>query len=527
MNESATTVSYVGAGFKPAPTKKRTDLPDGWRVLPLGRVLLNIVGGGTPSKANPKYWRGSIPWMTVKDMRTRRPVDSIDHISEEAIKESATNLIPKDTVIIATRVGLGKVIRVLFDVTINQDLKALIPSTDVDKGFLEYWIVSIANYLEAIGSGTTVKGIRLETLRDIPFPLAPLDQQKLIVAEIEKQFSRLDEAVAALKRIQANLKRYKASVLKAAVEGKLTEEWRSRRGVLQYAPTKDETGADLLKRILAERRKKWEEDYIKKYVAVHGHAPKDDSWKKKYKEPAAPDTSSLPELPKGWAWTTVAQIAEVGTGATPLRSKSEYYDGGRVPWVTSGALNEEFISVADEFITDLAVQETNAKLFPAHTLLVAMYGEGKTRGKVAELLIDAATNQACAAIVLEGLSSKVRGYTKLFFLKNYDDIRRLSSGGVQPNLNLSHIKGTVIPLPPIVEQQYIVVELDRRFSLVREVEAQIVTNLKRAERLRQSILKRAFSGKLVSAESENAGTNISQRLRHSEINITRLYLNKK
>ncbi len=168
------------------------------------------------------------------------------------------------------------------------------------------------------------KQFQVQICEQFKFPLAPLDQQKLIVAEIEKQFSRLDEAVAALKRIQANLKRYKASVLKAAVEGKLTEEWRSRRGTLQRAPTKDETGADLLKRILVERRKKWEEDYIKKYVGAHGHAPKDDSWKKKYKEPATPDTSNLPELPKGWVWVRLGQLLDEPKYGTSQESANLY-----------------------------------------------------------------------------------------------------------------------------------------------------------------------------------------------------------
>ncbi len=145
------------------------------------------------------------------------------------------------------------------------------------------------------------KRVPTDFVKSSTIPLAPFGQQQLIVAEIEKQFSRLDEAVAALKRIQANLKRYKASVLKAAVEGKLTEEWRRKNPDVEPA-------SELLKRILAERRKKWGEDYIKKYVAAHGHAPKDDSWKKKYKEPAPPDTSNLPELPKGWVWVIFLQL---------------------------------------------------------------------------------------------------------------------------------------------------------------------------------------------------------------------------
>jgi len=267
-------------------------VPDFWQVVPLDEVLEAIVGGGTPSRDNPSYWHGEIPWLTVKDMRTRRPADSIDHISEEAVRDSATNIIPADTVIIATRIGLGKVIRVPYDAAINQDLKALITKPIVDKSYLEYWIYSIAGYLESIGSGTTVKGIRLEQVRSLPFPLAPLDKQKRIVAEIEKQFSRLDEAVANLKRVKANLKRYKAAVLKAAVEGRLveTEAELARREGRSY-----ETGEQLLQRILETRRSQWK-------------------GKGKYKEPAAPDTADLPELPEGWVWCSGVQFFEWSSG---------------------------------------------------------------------------------------------------------------------------------------------------------------------------------------------------------------------
>ena len=294
--------------------------------------------------------------------------------------------------------------------------------------------------------------------------------------------------MTALKRIQANLKRYKASVLKVAVEGKLTEQWRKEHPDVEPAD-------QLLKHILAERRAKWESEEMAKMKAK-GIKPRDDSWKKKYKEPAGPDSANLPELPDGWVWAMVDQLAEVGTGATPLRSKNEYYEHGMIPWVTSGALNDLCITKADEYITNLAVSETNAKIFPSRTLLLAMYGEGKTRGKVSELLIDAATNQACAAIVFTGIGEKVRPYAKLFFRKNYDDIRRLSSGGVQPNLNLGHIKSTVLSIPSLDEQGKIFEEIERLLSVTEGLETTIETSLKRAERLRQTILQQAFAGGL-------------------------------
>ncbi len=125
-----------------------------------------------------------------------------------------------------------------------------------------------------------------------------------------------------------------------------------------------------------------------------------------------------------------------------------------------------------------------------------MYGEGKTRGKVAELRISAATNQACAAIMLP-LEASLRAYVKLFLLKNYDDLRRLSSGGVQPNLNLSIVREIAVPMPPEPEQVVIVEEVERRLSVADAVAADVDAQLARSKRLRRSILQRAFEGRLV------------------------------
>jgi|GEM_PF-1212631 len=266
----------------------------------------------------------------------------------------------------------------------------------------------------------------------------------------------------------------------------------------------------LLRRILAERRARWMADHPGK----------------RYVEPQGPDTSGLPELPEGWVWATVEQLVDVGTGATPLRSKrAAYYENGTVPWVTSGALNDLFIDNATEFVTELALQETNAKLFPSGSLLVAMYGEGKTRGKVSELRLDAATNQACAALLFGGEAQDCKPFVKIFFRKNYDDIRRLSSGGVQPNLNLSIIRETLIPLPPLAEQHRIVAEVERRLSVVAEVEAAIDANLARAARLRQAILREAFAGRLVPRGDEDVGGVASPLQQRDTRNMHKQYNN--
>jgi type I restriction enzyme S subunit len=203
------------------------------------------------------------------------------------------------------------------------------------------------------------------------------------------------------------------------------------------------------------------------------------------------------ELPKGWKKVKIEEIATVGTGATPLKGNNKYYENGKIAWVTSGALNDEFVKDATDYVTDLALKETNLSVYPKHTLLLAMYGEGKTRGKCSELLIEASTNQAIAAIHFKNHDKRVRPFLKYFLLKNYNDIRRLSSGGVQPNLNLGIVKKTVVPLPTIEEQQLIVDELETKLTVCDKIEETISQSLQQSETLRQSILKKAFEGKLI------------------------------
>jgi len=134
---------------------------------------------------------------------------------------------------------------------------------------------------------------------EIEFPLAPSHEQRRIVAKIEELFSDLDAGVAALQRVKEKLKRYRAAVLKAAVEGRLTEQWRAEHP----AP---EPGSRLLERILVDRREKWEEEQLAKFAAAGKEPP--NAWKEKYREPVGPDESSLPSLPEGWCWASLDQL---------------------------------------------------------------------------------------------------------------------------------------------------------------------------------------------------------------------------
>ena len=480
--------SHCDSSAPSAVETNGTQIPDGWCWTTFKDATVNFDGQRVPIKKEDREGRsGEYPYYGASGV-----IDDIDDYLFDGefllVAEDGANLLSRSTPI-AFRAS-GKF-------WVNNHAHVVQPANGVALRFIEYYLNSID--LKFFVSGSAQPKLNQANLNKIPIPLPSLPEQHRIVAEIEKQFTRLDAGVAALKRVQANLKRYRAAVLKAACEGRLVpteaelwkDEGRRMKDEKKRAKPSDstssfiphtssfESGEALLARILAERRKNWE-------------------GRGQYKEPVAPDTATLASLPDRWAWATVEQLTSlVATGATPYRGKPDYWKGGTIPWVTSGALNDTAVRLAKEFITPLAIEETNAKLFPPGTLLVALYGEGRTRGMVSELRIEAATNQACAALLFSDYNSELKAFVRVFLLKNYNDVRLLSSGGVQPNLSLSIVKQTKIPLPPLAEQTRIVAEVERRLSVVEELEAVVSANLQRATRLRQSILQKAFTGNLV------------------------------
>jgi len=158
------------------------DIPDNWCWVRLGEVVLQNVGGGTPSKSNPNYWNGGIPWASVKDLNCTFLDSTLDNISEAGLKNSSSNFIPKGNLIVCTRMGLGKIVYNNIDVAINQDLRALLLPSTIDKWYVYYFYLT----LNFTGKGATVKGISLLDLSNTLFPLPPLSEQNRIVQRLEE-----------------------------------------------------------------------------------------------------------------------------------------------------------------------------------------------------------------------------------------------------------------------------------------------------------------------------------------------------
>jgi type I restriction enzyme, S subunit len=274
------------------------EIPNSWEFTTMGEISI-VIGGGTPKTKEPdNYEDGNMPWLTPADL-SGYTQKTIGHgkrfITEKGLSTSSARMMPAGTVLYTSRAPIGYVVIASNPICTNQGFKSFVLNDGILPDYVYWYLKGTKDLAESFASGTTFLELSGASAKKLPIPIAPLNEQKLIVAEIEKQFSRLDEAIENLKRVKTNLKRYKASVLKAAVEGKLTEEWREKHPDVEPADK-------LLERILAERRKKWEEAELAKMKAK-GKKPKNDKWKKKYKTPAVPLTSPrIPDLPSRWAF---------------------------------------------------------------------------------------------------------------------------------------------------------------------------------------------------------------------------------
>ena len=330
----------------------------------------------------------------------------------------------------------------------------------------------------------------------VPFVVAPSNEQGEIVDEIEKQLTRLDAAVSALKRVEANLKRYRAAVLKAACEGRLvpTEAELARREGRSYEPA-----SVLLDRILVERRRRQMAQASKR--GESGRALGAQGRKGEDEQSSPPDIADLHILPEGWCWTSLGQLFSVCIGATPSRKKNEYWRGN-ISWVSSGEVGFCRIRETREKITDLGLIHTSTLVHPPGTVLLGMIGEGKTRGQAAILEIPACNNQNSAAIRVSETPIPPE-YIYRFLEGEYERTRRRGSGGNQPALNKGRVKAIPVPLPPLAEIGRIVAELELCCSLIDQLEKQVALNMEKAERFRQSVLNLAFEGRLVSQNPDD------------------------
>ena len=357
--------------------------------------------------------------------------------------------------------------------TLGAFISLIRPNERVEPKFLYHqlaWGKTQSRIRETASTTTNISNVSTKKLLTLEMFTPPLEAQREIVAELEKQFSRLDEAVTNLQRVKANLKRYKASVLKAAVEGRLveTEATLARREGRTY-----ETGEQLLQRILEERRAKW-------------------AGKGKYQEPEVTSVFDLGELPHGWTWASAVQACEQ---VVDCHNKTAPYTSTGIPLVRTTNIKDGRLLLDDTRYVDQPTYDFWSRRCPPEPGDVlftreAPMGEAGIIPPGVKLCLGQRTMlmrpspAISSSFLLSALLSPV--------VK--DLIDRVAVGSGVKHLRVGDVERLPVPLPPVAEQTRIVAEVDRHLSIIREVEAEVDANLQRAQALRQATLAKAFAG---------------------------------
>jgi type I restriction enzyme, S subunit len=417
-------------------------LPSAWSWSTISDACLKVQDGTHFSPQN-QLAQGAYRYITAKNVRpSGLDLSNVSYLAEDEHRTIYKRCDPKkgDVLLVKDGVNTGDAAVNTLDeeFSLLSSVCLLRPRPELlFSQFLRYYLLSPVGYQILTGqmTGTAIKRIILGRIKESPVPIAPLDEQRTIVAEIEKQFSRLDEAIANLKRVKANLKRFKAAVLKAAVEGKLTEDWRKQHPDVEPA-------RKLLEHILAERCAKW-------------------TGRGKYKESLQPEANTIEPLSELWILASVDQLSNFVTDGDHNPPK-RVLEG--VPHLTAKHIKGWRISFED--------------IVPAGITFSA------DRNLAGIRLVECGMTPKFLQIVLNSPEWQLR-------------MRQASGSTAQPHLYLGDLRTLPIPLPPLAEQKQIIAEVERRLSVIEELEAAVEANLTRADRLRQSILKRAFEGELI------------------------------
>ena len=386
--------------------------------------------GGTPSRRNPDYYGGQIPWVKTGELNDDYIYETEETITEEGLKCSSAKLYPINTIIIAMYgATVGKVGILGVGATTNQACACGVCSSAVNYQYLFYYAWSQKAIFIDLARGGAQPNISQEIIKNHPIPIPPLAEQQRIVDRIESLFAKLDEAKEKAQEVVDGYDARRAAILHKAFTGELTAEWRKSKN------------------------------------------------------------TSL----ESWLTQTLKDSCSIGSGGTPSRKNPEYFDG-LIPWIKTGEIDWNEICDSEEHISQSAIDNSSAKLYPIGAVLVAMYGMGATRGRAAILNVDATTNQAVC--VLQPKDYLVNRFLFYYFMCNYWDVREKAVGGNQLNLSATIIAKFVIRIPTIDEQKEIIRILDSlllKEQQAKETAEQVIDQI---DTMKKSILARAFRGEL-------------------------------
>lgn len=481
-------------------SKNLEELPEGWVYSTLGDVCEPSQYGYT-AKAGAT---GNYHFLRTTDIT--KPVLDWNNVPFCTLAdEEAEKYLLKDGDIVISRAG-----SIGYSSLISNPKKSVFASYLIRfrpliyKKYLNYFLSTPA-YWEAISegsSGIAVQNVNATTLSAIKLPVAPENEQIRIVEKLEELLSDLDNGVAELKAAQTKLTQYRQSLLKSAVEGTLTQEWREAN-----AHKITETGEQFLARILKERRARWEQQKLEEFASKKQTPPKD--WQKKYPEPVKPDTSDLPELPKGWVWASVDQLAwkkrygsssktDDRSNGVPVLRMGNIQDG-QIDYTNLKYLPVDHDEFPDLLLSDgdLLFNRTNSAELVGKT---AIFRDIGTPCSYASYLISVTFCDSYQPDLAAYFINSVFGKAWLATVVN-------QTAG-QANVNGTKLGELAMPVPPVKEQLEIINQMISEKGHVQSQLRNVELGIKQSEAQRKNILKDAFSGRLVEQNSDDEAASI-------------------
>jgi type I restriction enzyme S subunit len=381
---------------------------------------------------------------------------------------------PAGSILFSSRAPIGYVAIASGDVSTNQGFKSLVPSENIFGEYIYYYLKASKQLAEEYASGTTFKELSGKAFANLPVPLPPFAEQQRIVDKIEELFSDLDSGIDSLKTAKQQLKVYRQAVLKWAFEGKLTAQWREeqqRQGKLASADT-------LLAQIKAEREQRYQG---------------------RYQEPLLPEADLLLDVPKGWHLVTLDQLSILITSGS--RGWAQYYSETGDYFIRAQDINTDRLELDHvSYVKPPQGAEGKRTSVQLGDLLITITGANVTKSALVNLELPKAAyvNQHVGLVRLTELVDRKFIYYWIISPQNgRSQLTESAYGAGKPGLNLTNLKEVIVALPSLAEQNQVVEEIESRLSICDQLEADIEANLKKAEALRQSILKQAFEGKLV------------------------------
>jgi type I restriction enzyme S subunit len=411
------------------------------------------------------------------------------------MKSSAIHFLPDDLLYGRLRPYLNKVYRPDFEGLCSAEFIVLPGNPQIETRYLQYFVNSaeFVSFASHLNEGDRPR-VDFGQIADYSTPLPPLFEQRRIVAAIEEQLTRLDAAVAALTRVLVNLKHYRASILMAAYDGRLTH---NERELARSERRSYEDASILVARILRKRRDLWERARQTSIEVM--------KWNTSlvplvagYPEPTMPEPNTLPTLPVGWAWATAEQLSDETRPITygVIKLGAPTADG--VPTLRSSDVRHLRLDLTSvKRISPQIASNYKRTILRGEEILVTVRG---TLGGVAVAPKSCAGANISREVAMIALVEESMAKLVALLVASNQSQRWLMArarGIAYVGVNIATLKELPLPIPPLSEQNRIAAEVERRLSLADDLEALVKINLKRAERLRQSILKRAFEGKLV------------------------------